>query len=225
MSAISRRGMMGGMLAGAASSALLGAGTAAAKEKAAVKTYPNEHFYKSDGSFDVDVAKAAYYEMLEAHNYPIVPRLKGEEFWAVDFGLGNFTEVGMAGILWINHKEHDYLGHEIFLLPGQMIPEHRHLKTADARPKVEAWQTRYGSIHIYGEGDPTPGVDARIPPMHRDCAKARVEQKVMPGEVGTLRAPEEWHWMLAGPEGAIVTEYASYHDGAALRFTLSDIKF
>ena len=216
---------MGSVVAGAASATFLHAAPAAAKKEGTLKTYPNEHFYKSDGSFDVDAAKAAYYEMLEHYDYPIVPRLQGEEFWAVDFGLGKFTEVGMAGILWVNLKEQNYLGHEIFLLPGQMIPEHRHLKTPDAEPKLESWQTRYGSIHIYGEGDATPGVDARIPPLHRDVAKARREEKVLPGEIGTLAGPEQWHWMLAGDEGAIVTEYATYHDGTALRFTLSEIQF
>jgi len=31
-----------------------------------------------------------------------------------------------------------------------------------------------------------------------------------------LEAP---HFMMAGPQGAIVTEYASYHSGDGLRFT------
>jgi len=225
MSVINRRTMLGGMLAGAVSGSLLAAGKAEAEGETEVKTYPNEHFYTGDGTFDVAAAKEAYYEMFNAYQYPIVPRLKGEEFWAVDFGLGKFTEVGMAGIFWVNNAKDDYFGHEIFLLPGQMIPEHRHMKTNDARPKMEAWQVRYGSVHIYGEGDPTPGVEARIPPSHRECCVARVEKALSPGEVGMLAGPEQWHWMLAGPQGAIVTEYASYHDGAALRFTLSEIKF
>jgi hypothetical protein len=31
--------------------------------------------------------------------------------------------------------------------------------------------------------------------------------------------------MLAGPDGAIVTEYATYHDNAGLRFTNPGVKF
>jgi hypothetical protein len=46
----------------------------------------------------------------------------------------------------------------------------------------------------------------------------------MPGEVTWLPEAEQWHSMLAGPEGAIVTEYASYHDNAALRFTIPNAK-
>ncbi|HEX72143.1 MAG TPA: hypothetical protein ENN65_02390 [Candidatus Hydrogenedentes bacterium] len=188
-----------------------------------VKQLKNEDFY-TDGKFDVDKAKQAYYDMMERFNYPIVDRLRGDEFWAVDFGMGKFTEVGMAGIFWVNNKKDDYFGHEIYLLPGQMIPEHRHVKT-EVRPKMEAWQPRHGWVYIYGEGDPTPGVEERIPPSHKECAVARVEQKLLPGEVGMLGGAEEWHWMLAGPEGAIVTEYASYHDGAALRFSNPDVQF
>jgi len=182
-------------------------------------------FYKADGTFDVEKAKQAYYDMMERFNYPIVPRLRGEEFWAVDFGMGKFTEVGMAGIFWLNNKEDNYFGHEIYLLPGQMIPEHKHVQTPDAGPKMEGWQPRYGWVYIYGEGEATPGVEERIPPSHKECAKARVEKKLLPGEVVMLGGAEQWHWMIAGPEGAIVTEYATYHDGAALRFSNPGVKF
>ena len=103
--------------------------------KASFKQVKNEEFYKADGSFDVDKAKQVYYDMMAYYNYPIVPRLKGEEFWAVDFGLGQFTEVGMAGIFWVNNYEDNYFGHEIYLLPGQMIPEHCHMRTDKARPE------------------------------------------------------------------------------------------
>ena len=224
MSKISRRNMMGGVLAGAASATALSASAQGRKGKT-LKTYPNSHYYKADGTFDADAAKAVFYELFNFHNYPIVPALKGEDFWVADFGLGNFAEVGMGGIFWVNEKEDKYFGHEIFLLPGQMIPEHSHVKTVDASPKMEAWQVRHGSVKIYGEGEATAGVEERIPPMHRKIAKARKEQKLLPGEVGKLAGAEQWHWMLGGDQGGIVTEYATYHDGAALRFTHPDISF
>jgi D-lyxose ketol-isomerase len=217
---ISRRTILGGLVAGVAGSSLMKAAHAAA-----VPALRNEDFYDGDGAFNVEKAKQAYYDMMDRFNYPIVDRLRSDEFWAVDFGMGKFTEVGMAGIFWVNNHEYDYFGHEIYLLPGQMIPEHRHVKTPDARPKMEAWQPRHGWVYIYGEGTPTPGVEDRIPPSHRECAVARVEQKLLPGEVGMLGGAEQWHWMLAGPEGAIVTEYATYHDGNALRFSNDDVKF
>ncbi|MBW8034567.1 MAG: hypothetical protein FVQ79_02570 [Planctomycetes bacterium] len=228
---MNRRQVIGGLAAGAvATSSLFTAGCKdqpanSGASSMAWKNPENKDFYKADSTFDLEKAKQAYYDMMKYYNYPIVDRLKSDDFWAVDFGLDNFTEVGMAGILWINNKEHNYMGHEIFLLPGQMIPEHWHMPTTDVGAKLEAWQLRYGSVTLYSEGTPTPGGDERIPPIHRDIAVARTEKKLQPGEVGKLAAAEEKHWMLGGPEGTIVTEYATYHDNDGLRFTHPDIKF
>jgi D-lyxose ketol-isomerase len=219
MSEISRRKVLGVVAGSIGAAAAVGAA-----DPKMPKKYRNEDFYK-DGKFDVAAAKEAYYDMMRRFGYPVYDRLKTDEFWSLDFGLGKFLEVGMAGIFWVNNKEHNYFGHEIYLLPGQMIPEHAHAKTEEAGPKLEAWQPRYGFIHIYGEGTPTPGVEARIPPTHKDCAVARTEKILKPGEVAGLSKPEEKHWMRAGPEGAIVTEYATYHDGKGLRFSHPNVKF
>lgn len=212
---ISRRNLMGGIVAAGAAAAL---GSNKVQAATGMKTYKNEDFYK-DGKFNADAAKEAYYEMMAYHNYPIVDRLKGAEFWTLDFGLGKFTEIGMAGIFWLNNQKDNYFGHEIYLLPGQCIPEHKHVKTEAAAAKLEGWQTRHGWVYIYGEGDPTPGVEAHIPPSHKECCVARVQKKLLPGEVGELAGAEQWHWMQGGSEGGIVTEYATYHDGKGLRFS------
>ena len=71
---------------------------------------------------------------------------------------------------------------------------------------------------------PLPGVEARISPSHRDIAVARTEVFLKPGEIKMLARPLEKHSMRAGPEGAIVTEYASYHDMKGLRFTHPKVK-
>lgn len=221
---ISRRTALTGLVATAAGATMKGAAAAAEQSGKTIKRYDNDHFYKADGTFDEATAKAAFFEMFETFGYPIVDRLRTDDFWVVDFGMGMFSEVGMGGIFWVNNQEDNYFGHEIYLLPGQMIPEHKHVATAAAGPKMEGWQPRHGWIYTYGEGDPTPGVDARIPASHRECAVARSEQKLMPGEVGMLAGAEQWHWMYA-PEGAIVTEYATYHDGDGLRFSHPDVVF
>lgn len=217
---ISRRTVLTGVAVAAAGTLMKGTAMAENCKTPALPHYPNEHFYKSDGTFDAEAGKAAFFEMFEAFQYPIVDRLRTDEFWVADFGMGKFAEVGMGGIFWLNSKEGNYFGHEIYLLPGQMIPEHKHVQT-DVAAKLEGWQPRHGWIYIYGEGEPTPGVEERIPPSHRECAKARTEKKLLPGEVGMLGGAEQWHWMYA-PEGAIVTEYATYHDGAGLRFSHPD---
>ena len=111
--------------AGAALASLLllqGCSLNGTREQAVLSPPTNAKFYLEDGSFDVRAAKQAYYQMMEFYNYPIPERLRGDDFWTLDFGLGQFDEVGMAGIFWINNHDHDYLGHEIFLRPGPMIP-------------------------------------------------------------------------------------------------------
>ena len=186
-----------------------------------MKAPVNADFYQADGTFDAQKAKAAYYALMEFHNYPIPEFLKGDDFWTLDFGLGQFAEAGMAGVFWINNEEDDYMGHEIFLLPGQMIPEHWHEPTETARAKVEAWHLRHGSVTLVGEGEATPGFE--IPPSHRDIAVARNAYVLKPGETRPLAAPLQTHWMVAGPEGAIVSEYACAHDMKGLRFTHPEI--
>lgn len=218
--------MLGGMLAGAAAAApMVGAAraAAAAPKKAGPKVYPNEHFY-TEGKLDAAKAKAAYYELMAYHRFPILPVLKTDEFWVLDFALGKFTEVGMGGIFYVNRKGDNYLLHDIWLLPGQMIPEHYHIKTATVPAKMESWLVRHGSAYFYAEGEPTPGVDQRISPSHRKCAKARNEVFKQAGGVVIQPVPEARHCMRAGPQGAIVTEVATFHDNDALRFSHPDCK-
>jgi D-lyxose ketol-isomerase len=188
------------------------------------KKFKNEDFYDKDGKFNAAAAKEAYYKMMRWFDYPIPERLHTADFWTLDFGLGIFMEVGMAGIFWMNNREHNYMGHDIWLLPGQMIPEHWHVKTELAGPKLEGWLVRHGSAYLYGEGMPTPGVETRISPSHRDIAVARTEVLLKPGEIKMLSRALEKHSMRAGPEGAIVTEFATYHDMAGLRFTHPKVK-
>ncbi|MCY3021462.1 MAG: hypothetical protein NTW87_20800 [Planctomycetota bacterium] len=229
MKEFSRRELVGGLAVGGAA-VLLSAGSVRADDEVPggavhkVKKFKNEDFYDKAGTFDAKAAKEAYYKMMKWFEYPIVPRLRTDDFWTLDFGLGIFTEVGMAGIFWMNNKEHNYMGHEIWLLPGQMIPEHWHVKVDDIPAKLEGWLVRHGSAYLYGEGEPTPGVLERISPSHRECAVARKELFLKPGEIKMLGKAEEKHSMPAGPEGAIVTEVATFHDMKALRFSHPKVK-
>jgi len=220
MSNISRREIVSCVVAGSvvAATGSVRAADEITGARKPVKTYRNEDFYR-DGKFDVAAAKAAYYEMFERFGYPIPPRLRTDDFWTLDFGLGRFIEAGMAGIFWVNNREHNYFGHEIYLLPGQAIPEHKHVKT-DVPCKMEGWHPRYGEITIFGEVGPVvEDVKARMPATtHAPFTYCKTCRVLKPGEVAGLAKPEEWHFMRAGPEGAIVTEYATYHDGAGLRF-------
>ncbi len=219
---LSRRAMIGTAAAGLAAGGL--ARTVVAAEPAARIARPrNEDFYKADGAFDVDKARQAYYDLMERFHWPISERLK-KEMWILDFALGDFAHVGMAGVFWVNDPKYKYFGHEIFLLPGQMIVEHAHVAIPGVAAKMESWQTRHGTAYTFGEGEPTVPCPVELPKSQEKYITARKCQKLEIDEIAQLNRPEAKHFMVAGPEGAIVTEYATYHDGAALRFTNPGVK-
>jgi hypothetical protein len=179
------------------------------------KRFTNADFY-TDGVFNEDVAMKAMREMLEFYGVPWTPFME-ENFWVAEFGLGDFENVGMGGIFWVNNAEHGYFAHGIYLLPGQMIPEHAHVET-EHPAKFETWKVTHGWAYNFSEvGEPTPNPPA-IPASHGPIRSQNfVIQK--PGEILHLKEIGTFHFLKAGPEGAIIEEWANYHDGAGLRFT------
>jgi D-lyxose ketol-isomerase len=198
-------------------------------------------FYQADGAFNPEAAKKAYYAMMKNLGYPIQDILTTEAFWVCDFLQQDFSKLGMGGVFWKNasgtygnngaqaysgdykNQQFGYLGNEIFLLPGQMLPEHRHIGGPEGYgPKMEAWHVRYGSVEFFGEyrgeGTETPISDMPKSELPWGYGKPWFHSKVVAkrtaksGEVYTLEDPESWHFQRAGAQGAIVTEYATYHN-------------
>jgi hypothetical protein len=220
---LSRRELISGtaIAAGVALAGPLGKGLTAAEPEApakTVKTYANADFYNAAGEFQADKAKEAYFDMFRRFGYPISETLR-KGMWVLDFHLGDYANVGMAGIFWLNRQDFGYFGHEIYLLPGQMIPEHQHLATDKGPAKMESWQPRHGMIYTFGEGEPTPELLAKIPASQREIVNSRHCKPLAIDEVADLNRRKAWHFMVAGPQGALVTEYGTYHDMAGLRFS------
>jgi len=179
------------------------------------KKYTNADFYK-DGVFNESAAKEAYKDMMEFYGITFTPFME-ENFWAAEFGIGDFENVGMGGVIWVNDAEHGYYACEMFLLPDQMIPEHAHLKTAYP-PKFETWMVTKGWAFNFSEvGEATQDTPA-IPEGH-GIIKSKNFIIQEPGEIVHLKEAETLHFLMAGPEGAIIDEWACFHDGAGLRFT------
>ncbi len=188
---------------------------------ATIAEYTNADFYV-DGVFSEEAAKDACIALMAHHGYPTLSGIR-ENLWVSDAGSGQYAEVGFAAVVFLNHDAEDpgdrYMMLDIFLLPNQMLPEHYHVQTEQARPKFEGWLVRHGMANIVGEGEESPGLREKVPDSQRESIQAWHAAAVEPGGVAGLNRANAPHWQLAGPEGAILTEAGTYHDGASVRFT------
>jgi hypothetical protein len=236
---LSRRDVLKCTAAGAAAAALATAGCAGLP--GGFSNPGKKAFYKADGSFDAVAAKEAYLAMMRSFGYPIQDVLKTDALWVCDFVQRDYEKLGMAGIFWINaestyggsgakaykgkfaKENFGYLGHEIYLLPGQMLPEHSHTGGEKGfGPKMESWHVRYGEVEFFGEykgaGDEKP--IGEMPASERPWgygqpwfkSKYVARRTAKSGRLYTLHDPESWHFQRAGAQGAIVSEYATFHN-------------
>ncbi len=206
-----------GLAAAAATCAT--AGAAPANDDRPPPKFDNAEFYDAAGEFQVDRAKSAILRLCDYHKYPVFPDLAAN-LWVSDYGVGQFTTLGLAACIFVNNVEDRYMMMDLFILPGQMLPEHWHV-AADGNPtKMEGWLVRWGLSHIVGIGEPNLGSDVVVPKCHWG-GKVTVAHEVVakPGMFVPLAKAESRHWQFGGPEGAIVTEVANVHTGAGVRHT------
>ena len=191
-------------------------GTACCKSAIAFK---NEDFYKADGTFDVEKGKDAIVALAKYHGYNIFPEFR-ENLWVSDYGTGKYTELGLAAYLFKNNEKDKYMLMDLFLLPGQMLPEHWHLDGETNPAKLEGWLVRSGKSYIVGVGEDNladyPAV--KIPAFHMN---GTVETKhVVEGTPGSFTPQDivySKHWQFGGEEGAVITEVANVHTDPAVR--------
>jgi D-lyxose ketol-isomerase len=221
--AMDRRSLLkaAGAAAGLAAAGTIVPATQAAdeceKSKKPCVQFKNESFYDAQGKFDVEKAKDAVLTLCKYHGYPIFPDLR-EKLWVSDYGVGKFTEVGLAAYMFCNNVEDQYMLMDIFLLPGQMLPEHWHVKGEGNPAKREGWLVRWGVSHIVGIGDKNLSKEVAVPKSHMG-GKVTTEHETVatPGMFVQLAKVETRHWQYAGPEGAIITEVANVHTNSAVR--------
>jgi len=224
MHGVNRRTML--KTAGAALGlAAAGCPGGAAPRPAGRPAFKNADFYDSAGKFNADAGKEAYLALMRHHGYPVFPGLK-EKLWVSDYGLGQFTKLGLCACMFMNNEQDRYMLMDLYLLPGQMLPEHWHLETPKNPAKLEGWLVRHGLSHIVGEGTPNLGPDCIIPACHMNgTATVNHETVARPGDFVSLVRVTSRHWQLAGPEGAIITEVANVHDGSGVRHSDPKIVF
>ncbi len=189
-------------------------------------TLSKSQFYK-DGKFDQEAAKQAYFDMMTRFGMPISENMR-KNMWATDFGLGDFPAVGMGGIFWAMDDKTGVFGHEILLLPNQMLVEHYHLATDKLPAKNECWQAKYGETYCFGEeGDAASKYPNIVVPESQKKFVTVNKVAKSSGKEGNLiwlNRLTARHYQIAGPAGAIVTEYGVFHSGDGLRFTNPAVK-
>jgi D-lyxose ketol-isomerase len=187
--------------------------------------FDNATFYDANGTFLPDVAKDAYITLMEYHGYPVFPDIK-EKLWVSDYGTGQFTKLGLGANSFINNEEDRYMSMDLFLLPGQMLPEHFHLSTDKNPSKMEGWTVRHGVSYVYGEGEPTVPMKAVVPQCHmKGTVTVKHEVILSPGEFTPLVRATAPHWQFGGPEGTIMTETATVHDNDGVRHSDLNLVF
>lgn len=187
--------------------------------------FDNASFYNADGTFNVEAGKDAYIAVMKYHGYPVFDGLR-EGLWVSDYGLGEFTKLGLGAYGFINDQESSYMGQDLYLLPGQMLPEHYHIKTDKGPAKMEGWHVRHGISYVYGEGEPTENMKAVVPKCHMNGTVSVSHETILNvGETTKLNRETARHWMFGGPEGAIISEYATFHDNDGVRHSDPKIVF
>ena len=179
--------------------------------------FQNGEFYSADGSFQEDKAKKAILRLCEYHKYPVFPELESN-LWVSDYGVGQFTKLGLAAYIFVNNVKDRYMLLDLFILPGQMLPEHWHVEAEGNPVKREGWLVRWGVSHIVGVGQPNLSAEVVIPECHWG-GKVSVRHEVIakPGAFVPLAYDGSPHWQYGGPEGAIVSEVANVHTSAGVR--------
>ncbi len=220
-SMISRRALMKtagcGLGLAAVAAGRTAAGVPPTEDNKQLPQFDNAELYGADGSFLVDKAKKAILRLCEYHKYPVFPEL-AEKLWVSDYGVGQFTKLGLAACIFVNNVEDRYMLLDLFILPGQMLPEHWHVEGEGNPAKREGWLVRWGVSHIVGIGEPNLSSQVVVPKCHwGGKVTAKHEVIANPGMFVPLAKVATPHWQFGGPAGAIASEVANVHTSSAVR--------
>ena len=192
--------------------------TQSSNDKASI-SFDNADFYDASGNFLESKAKEAIISLMKYHGYPVFPGIQ-ESLWVSDYGTGQYTKLGLAANMFKNNEEDRYMLMDLFLLPGQMLPEHWHLDGDTNLAKREGWLIRHGKSYVVGIGTDNLAQfsEVKVPEIHMGgevTTKHVVEAN--PGMFVGLAEVYSRHWQFGGPEGVILTEVANVHTDAAVR--------
>lgn len=152
-----------------------------------------------------DAAKALACVFLERAGI-VLSAEEAENIEIAEFGLGDLERTGLQLVVYVNTMR--CCAKELVLFPGQTCPEHRHPPIGGEDGKEETFRCRWGTVHLYVEGEPTPNPSAKPPADRAQHYTVWHEVTLKPGEQYTIM-PNILHWFQAGDEGAVVSEFST----------------
>lgn len=152
----------------------------------------------------------------------ILTKKEKERIGASDFGLGRFEQIGVQFVEYVSSNR--VSAKDVYLLPGQTVPEHRHPGRDCRLGKEETFRCRYGRLYLYVEGLPSANIAGTLPEDIAQYFTVWHEIILNPGEQYTI-PPDTLHWFQGGPEGAIMSEFATESTDDIDEFTMPGLKF
>ena len=133
-----------------------------------------------------------------------------EQIEIADFGLGRYHEIGLAIHVYVNTAR--CCAKELAMTPGMICPEHRH-PSIDGEPgKEETFRVRAGVCHLFLPGEASEeerqAALSLLPADKQDSVSVLRRVTLHQGQQCTL-PPDTLHWFVAGPEGAVVSEFST----------------
>jgi D-lyxose ketol-isomerase len=124
----------------------------------------------------------------------------------VDFGQSRFEEIGLAMLIYFNTTR--VCARELILFPNQTIAQQIHPDINGEIGKEETFRLRWGQAYVYVPGEPTENPACQPPKGREAYYDCRHEIVMNPCDQFTM-PPNTWHWLQAGPEGAVISEFSS----------------
>lgn len=129
----------------------------------------------------------------------------------VDFGLNNFEKIGLSILIYVNTKR--VCAKEMYLLPNQVCPEHRHPNINGKSGKEETFRCRRGKVYLYVPSKKSSQESVTVETQVESVFTVFKEIILDEGEQYTIY-PDSLHWFKGGSEGAIVSEFSTYSTDA-----------
>lgn len=120
-----------------------------------------------------------------------------------DFGLNELERQGLEILTYVNTDR--CCAKELVMFPNQACPEHFHPPVEGDPGKEETFRCRWGEVFLYLDGPASPSIQTEPP---TEWYTVRQEVHLKPGDQYTLH-PGLKHWFIAGPEGAVVSEFST----------------